>query len=191
MALQTIVSREIDPLEPAVVTVGSIHGGTKGNIIPGEVKLELTMRSYSDEVRNGVIEKIERICQGVAMSAGLSEDQYPKIYLRDEYTPAVYNNPELNDRIVDVFRDQLGAENVIQVGPSMVGEDFGRYGISEEEVPIMMYWLGAVPAEKIQAAEAGEINLPSLHSAQFAPDYKTTIQTGVTVMSAAVLDLLN
>ncbi|MCB0706541.1 MAG: amidohydrolase [Saprospiraceae bacterium] len=190
VALQTIVSREISPLEPAVVTVGSIHGGSKGNIIPGEVKLELTMRSYSDLVRNEIIEKIKRICNGVAMSAGLREDQYPKVFLRDEYTPALYNDPELSEKVVHVFKALHGADRVIRVGPSMVGEDFGRYGATDEKIPIMMFWLGAVPQERIDASNRGELKLPSLHSAQFYPDYQTTIQTGVESMSAAVLELM-
>jgi amidohydrolase len=190
MGLQTIVSREISALEPAVVTVGAINGGTKGNIIPGEVTLQLTMRSYSTEVRQGIIDKIERICRGVAISAGLSEDQYPKIVLRDEYTPSVFNDPALSERIAAVFRISLGTARVLEVGPSMVGEDFGRFGRTEEAVPILLYWLGAVPQERMEAAEAGELNLPSLHSAYFYPDYSTTIETGVQTMTSAVLELL-
>ncbi|MBR9920752.1 MAG: amidohydrolase [Bacteroidetes bacterium] len=191
MALQTIVSREISPLEPAVVTVGAINGGTKGNIIPGEVKLQLTMRSYSDEVRDAIIEKIERICKGVAMSAGLPEDKYPNVHLRDEYTPAVYNDPDLTDRIAKVFKGQFGEDRVQTLSPVMGGEDFGRYGLTEENIPILFFWLGAVPAERMQAAGRGEINLPSLHSAEFYPDYEKTMQTGVAAMTAAVLELMN
>lgn len=190
MALQTIVSREISPLEPAVVTVGAIQGGTKGNIIPGEVKLQLTMRSYSDEVRNQIIEKIERVCKGVAMSAGLSEDKYPKVFLRDEYTPALYNDPDLTKQIVGVFENKFGESQIELVSPSMVGEDFGRYGTAENNLPIFMFWLGAVHPERVAAADRGEIKLPSLHSAQFYPDYPKVIETGVTGMTAAVMHLL-
>jgi len=189
--LQTIVSREIAPSDPAVVTVGSIHGGSKGNVIPDEVKLELTLRSYSDEVRNAIIEKINRICKGLAISAGLPEGKYPKIHVRDETTPSLYNDPALVARISKVFQQTIGPENVIAVPPAMVGEDFGRYGRTEDKIPIMMYWLGAVEPAKIEAARRGEITLPSLHSSKFAPLPEATIKTGVTTMTAALLDLLN
>lgn len=191
VAIQTIVSRELSPLEPAVVTVGSIHGGTKGNVIPNEVQLELTLRSYTDKVRNDIIEKIERICKGVAISAGLEEDKFPKITLRDEFTPATYNNPELADRIQKVFEKALGENQVLDVEPVMGGEDFGRYGRTEEKVPIFMFWLGAVPSEKIAAAERGELKLPSLHNSGFAPDPQPTISAGVLAMTSAALDLLS
>lgn len=190
VALQTIVSREISPLDPAVVTVGSIHGGTKGNIIPDEVKLELTMRSYSDEVRMALIEKIKRICNGLAMSAGLPEEQYPQYTLREEHTPSVYNDPELTERIRQVFANTLGAENVVQTPPNMVGEDFARYGRTEEEVPIFLFWLGAVDPERYAAAQRGEATLPPLHSSRYAPLPEPSIKTGVVAMTVAVMELL-
>jgi hippurate hydrolase len=190
MALQTIVSREISPLEPAVVTVGSIHGGAKGNVIPSEVRLELTMRSYSDEVRDVIIQKIERICRGVAMSAGIEEERYPRLSLRPEHTPALYNDPALSERLAEVFRQALGAENVMPEAPSMAGEDFGRFGRTDPPVPIHLFWLGAVNADKAAHAAMGEINLPPLHSPLFAPDPEPTIKTGVLAMTAAVLHLL-
>ena len=190
VALQTVVSRELSPLEPAVVTVGSIHGGTKGNVIPNEVQLELTLRSYTDEVRQSIIDKIKRICRGVAMSAGLEESQYPKVVLRDEFTPATYNDPEMARRIQQVFVEALGKDRTLDVAPVMGGEDFGRYGRTAEEVPVFMFWLGAVPSEKMAAAEQGALELPSLHSSGFAPDPEPAITTGVVAMTAAVLDLL-
>lgn len=190
VALQSIVSRELSPLEPGVVTVGSIHGGTKGNVIPDQVKLELTLRSYTDEVRQAIINKVERICEGVAMSAGLEKHQYPEVILRDEFTPATYNDPALAKRVQSVFTEALGQDKTIEVDPVMGGEDFGRYGRTEEKVPVFMFWLGAVPKAKVAAAERGELELPSLHSAGFAPDPKPTITTGVVAMSAAVMDLL-
>lgn len=190
VALQTVVSRELSPLEPAVVTVGSIHGGTKGNVIPNEVSLELTLRSYTDEVRATIIDRIKRICQGVAMSAGLKESQYPKVELRDEFTPATYNDPKLAERLQAVFVKALGEDRTLAVDPVMGGEDFGRYGRTAEEVPIFMFWLGAVGSDTIAAAERGELNLPSLHNSGFAPDPEPTITTGVVAMTAAVLDLL-
>ncbi|MEQ8703101.1 MAG: amidohydrolase [Phaeodactylibacter sp.] len=190
VALQTVVSRELSPLEPAVVTVGSIHGGTKGNVIPNEVGLELTLRSYTDEVRAAIIEKINRICKGVALSAGLEESQYPKVELRDEFTPATYNDPELANRVQQVFVKALGKDRTLDVEPVMGGEDFGRYGRTEEEVPIFMFWLGTVAKEQMAAAERGQLQLPSLHNSGFAPDPEPTITTGVVAMTAAVLNLL-
>ncbi len=188
--LQTIVSREISPLESGVVTVGSIHGGAKGNVIPDEVKLELTLRSYTDENRNGIIEKVKRICDGVAMSAGVSEDMYPTVFVRDEHCPALFNNVDLTERMARVFTKELGADNVKKMIPVMGGEDFSEYGRTEPKVPILLYWLGAVNPDKAAAAEKGEIRLPSLHNSAFAPDIELTLRTGVRTMSAAVMDLL-
>jgi hippurate hydrolase len=190
VALQTVVSREISPLEPAVVTVGAIHGGTKGNVIPDQVELQLTLRSYTDEVRQAVIEKIKRICNGIAMSAGLPEDLYPTVSLRDESTPSTYNSPELTERMQRIFTAALGQELVKEVPPVMGGEDFSMYSRTDDEVQGLLFWLGAVPAEKIAASERGEIKLPSLHNAGFAPDPKPTITNGVVAMTAAVLELL-
>jgi len=188
--LQTIVSREISPLEAGVVTVGSIHGGAKGNVIPDEVKLELTLRSYTDENRNGIIEKVKRICNGVAMSAGVPEEMFPTVFVRDEHCPALYNNVNLTERMASVFIKELGTDKVEKVISVMAGEDFSEYGRTEPKVPIMLYWLGAVPPEKSAAAKRGEIRLPSLHNSSFAPDIELTIKTGVRTMSAAVMDLL-
>ncbi|MCP3928361.1 MAG: amidohydrolase [Bacteroidetes bacterium] len=188
--LQTIVSREISPLEPAVVTVGSIHGGAKGNVIPDEVKMELTLRSYSDEVRNAIIEKLKRTCAGTALSAGFPEDMLPKVEVRNEYTPSLYNDPALTERIAKAFKQAIGEKNVLQVPPVMAGEDFGRYGRVEPKVPICLYWLGTVDAKKVQAAQKGEISLPPLHSSKFAPEPEKSIKTGVLTMTGAVLDLL-
>ncbi|NBC07888.1 MAG: amidohydrolase [Bacteroidetes bacterium] len=190
VALQTVVSREISPLEPAVVTVGAIHGGTKGNVIPDQVELQLTLRSYTDEVRQAVIDKIKRICKGVAMSAGLPKDQYPTVKLRDETTPSTFNDPALTDRLQKIFIAALGEQQVTEVPPVMGGEDFAMYSRTEEEVPGLLFWLGAVPAEQMAAAERGEIELPSLHNAGFAPDPQPTITNGVVAMTAAVLELL-
>lgn len=188
--LQTIVSREISPLEPAVVTVGKISGGTKGNIIPDQVELELTMRSYSDEVKEALIEKIKRICIGNAIAAGLTEDKYPEFWIRPEDTPALFNDPELTDELAAMLKKRLGEEQVVEVKPVMAGEDFSEFGRVEPKIPISLFWLGAVSPEKIKAAAAGEIELPSLHSSKFAPVAEPAIETGVKAMSAAVLHLL-
>ena len=126
--LQTIVSRQIAPTDPAVVTVGSIHGGTKHNVIPNEVKLQLTLRSYTDEVRNQTLSSIERIVRGSAISAGLTEEYFPVIEIKDEYTPAVFNNPSLVEEVQRSFVNTLGDDKVVQVSPVMGGEDFGMFG---------------------------------------------------------------
>ncbi len=187
---QTIVSREISPLEPAVLTVGSIHGGTKGNVIPNEVKMELTLRSYSQDVRDQMISKIERITKGVAASAGLREDQYPTISIRNESTPSVYNDPILTERMAKVFAQSIGESNVVQVPPVMAGEDFGKFGRTEDNIPIMIYWLGAVEPTLYAAFEKGEAELPSLHSSKFAPLPEPSIKAGVLTMTSAIIDLL-
>jgi hippurate hydrolase len=189
--LQTIVSREISPLEPAVVTVGKIAGGTKGNIIPDKVELELTMRSYSDEVKVQLIEKIKRICIGNAKAAGIPEDKYPEFWVRPEDTPSLYNDPELTSEVSTVLAEKLGSDRVIEVSPVMAGEDFSEFGRTEHQVPVCLLWLGAVAADQIKAAEAGEIELPSLHSSKFAPLAEPAIQTGVEGMSSILLHLLN
>lgn len=191
LALQTIVSREIKPIEPAVVTVGAIRGGTKHNIIPDEVHLQLTLRSYSDEVRNQTIAAIKRICEGVARSAGVGEDRLPLVTVQDEYTPATYNDPDLTNRVAAVFEEVLGAEEVKQVEPVMGGEDFGRYGRVEPKIPISLFWLGVVDPQKFEAYREAGKSLPSLHSSAFAPLPEPTIKTGVKGMTAAVLDLMS
>ncbi len=190
LALQTIVSREIHPLNPAVVTVGSIHGGTKHNIIPDEVHLQLTIRSYSDEVREKLIAAIKRIAKGQAVAAGLPEERHPMVKVKDEYTPAAYNDPKLVARVNGVFEKWFGKDVLIERKPTMGGEDFGRYGRTEHKIPIYMFRLGGVSPAAMKQAQALGQPMPSLHSAKFAPD-TACIKTGVTAMSAAVLELLS
>jgi hippurate hydrolase len=188
--LQTIVSREVSPNEAAVVTVGSKHGGAKGNVIPEEVKLELTLRSYKDEVRQTMITGIERRCQAIGISAGLPTNRYPLVTLRDESTPALYNDPALTKRILALYQKLLGSDKVAEVPQVMTGEDFGRFGRTEQKVPVLLYWLGAVEPDRIEAAKKGETPYPSLHSATFAPLPEPTIKTGILTMAAAALELL-
>ncbi len=190
LALQTIVSRETKPIEPAVVTVGSIHGGTKHNIISDEVKLELTLRSYSDEVREHTVAAIRRIANGIAQAAGVPEDRMPIVHVADEFTPSTYNDPELVQRLVPAFERVLSKENVIATEPVMGGEDFGEFGRTSAKVPICIFWLGVIAPEKVAASRANGISLPSLHSSQFAPVPEPSIKTGVQAMSAAVLELM-
>jgi hippurate hydrolase len=190
LALQTIVSREISPFEPAVVTVGSIQGGTQFNIIPDEVKLQLTLRSYSDEVRNQTIAAINRICKGIAESAGVPQGRLPVITIRDQYTPPTINDIPLTRRLTNVFTEALGKENVIDLPASMVGEDFSFFGRQEPRIPTCMFWLGAVDPALIEESRKNNRELPSLHSSLFLPLPEPAIKTGIKTMSAAVLDLM-
>jgi hippurate hydrolase len=190
LALQTIVSREITPGEAAVVTVGAIHGGTKHNIIPDEVRLQLTLRSYTDKVRQQTLKSLERIARGQAIAAGIPEDRMP-IVRSEGHTPATYNQPKLALRLAGVWRSWLGQEQVIQGKPVMGGEDFSEYGRTREKVPICMFWLGSVDPESFKAKAETKSSLPSLHSSIFAPSPELTLQTGVTAMTASVLDLLS
>ena len=190
MALQTIVSREKDPLDSAVVTVGSIHGGTKHNIIPDEVKLQITVRSFTDEVRAQMLDGIRRIARGQALSAGVPEDRLPIVTVGDEFTPACYNNPELARKLRGAFTRWFGEEKVLTRKPSMGGEDFSEFGRTADKIPICMFWLGSVDPARVAEAARGGKALPSLHSNLYHPTAKPTIETGVTAMTAAVLELL-
>jgi len=189
--LQTIVSRELSPLTPAVITVGSFHGGTQRNIIPDEVKLSLTIRSYTEEVRNHIFSAIQRIAKGAALTAGMPEDRLPLVYIDPNPTPAVINNPQLTENVIKYYSTVLGASNVINVGPEMVGEDFGRYGKTKENIPILLTWLGGVdPQVMATCREKGTIP-PPLHSPQFTPLPEKTIKTGILSMSYALINLYN
>ena len=191
MALQTIVSREISPLEPAVVTVGSIHGGTKHNVIPNEVKLQLTIRSYSDSVRNKTLAGIKRIAENLARSAGLPNTLYPVITIKDEYTPAVFNDPKLTRKLKQSFEKALGKDSVIQVSQVMAGEDFGMYGRIKPIIPTSLFWLGSVNKTKYNLSNRRGNPLPSLHSDVFMPDPIPTINTGIKALTQAAHDLFN
>ncbi|MBL0739716.1 amidohydrolase [Chryseolinea lacunae] len=189
LAFQTIVSREINPLEPAVVTVGSIHGGTVHNIIPDDVKLQLTLRSYSPQVRQQIIASIENKARHLALQAGVPEDRLPEISINDPKTPATINDRDLTNKLVPVFQQVLGNDNVKEMPPSMVGEDFSRFGMQSKKVPICMFWLGTVDPAKVKDAEKSGQPLPSLHSSGFAPLPEPAIKTGIRTMSAAALTL--
>ena len=188
--LQTIVSREIHPLEPAVLTVGSIHGGSKHNIIPDDVHLQLTLRSYSSSVREHLIASIKRICQAQAEAAGVPKDRFPVVKVKDEFTPATYHDPELVKRVTGVFADWFGKSALVERKPTMGGEDFGRYGTTKHKIPVFMFRIGSVSPATIKRARTAGQPLPTLHSSIYAPEPKPTITLGVTAMSAAVLDLL-
>jgi hippurate hydrolase len=190
-SLQTLVSRELDPQDAGVVTVGAFNGGFKHNIIPDEVKLMLTVRSYSDATRERLLRGVERIARGEAIAAGMDEAHMPVMEVKDDYTPAVYNNPAFTERMSRVFRSTMGEGQVQLATPSMGGEDFSRYGREEPRIPGMLFWLGAVKREAFDAAQRpGGPALPSLHSSGFAPDPDPTIDAGVRAMTAAALEVL-
>ena len=191
LALQTIVSREMDPISPTVITVGSIHGGTANNIIPDRVDLELTVRSYGDAVRVRLIESIRRVCRHEALAAGWAESLLPVVTLADEgATPATYNDPALTQRVRQAFLQRFGDARVQSVDASMGAEDFGQFGRTEEKVPLCFFWLGAAAPEKLAESARSGIAVPGLHSSRFAPILDPTIQTGVMAMTSIALDLL-
>ncbi len=185
LALQTIVSRETDPRDPAVVTVGSIHGGTKNNITPDEVKLQLTVRSYRDEVQQHLLSAIQRIAKAEALAAGAPREPSFRIF---DTAHATYNDPELTRRLVARLRTTLGEANVLEVPPGMASEDFSEYG--RAGVPAVMLSVGAVEPAKYAAAKASGAALPSLHSSTFAPDREPTLKTAIRAETAAALELL-
>ena len=190
MALQTIISRENSPLDPAVVTVGSIHGGTKRNIIPDEVTLQLTIRTYKEEVRQRILASIDRITKGVAMAAGVPDDRMPIVKLIDnEMAPVTYNDPQLTERIAAAIGRAIGSDNVIKALPLMGSEDFGNLSL-DHKIPSLMFWLGAVEPAKVAASKKSGQPLPSLHSSLFEPLPEPTLRTGVKAMTAAVLELM-
>src|SRR2546423_1816795 len=190
-AWQTIASRENNPLDPIVVTVGSIHGGTKHNIIPDEAKMQLTVRTYKSEVRDRVLKAIDEIAKGIASAGGVPADRAPIVSVsKDQFTPATYNNPELTKRLVAVWKKSLGNENVEIVDPTMGGEDFSEYSLPDHSIPAVDFHIGAVEPAKIAEFKQAKKELPSLHSSKFAPVPEPTIRTGVLAMTAAVLDLL-
>ncbi len=188
---QTIASRENNPLDPIVVTVGSIHGGTKNNIIPDEVKMQLTVRTYKSETRERVLAAIERIAKGIAAAGGVPPDRAPIVTVsKDQFCPATYNNPELTKRLVAVWKNSLGNENVKIVDAVMGGEDFSEYSLSDHSIPAVNFHIGAVEPAKIAEYKQAGKELPTLHSSKFAPVPEPTIRVGIIGMTSAVLELM-
>lgn len=185
VSLQTLVSREMNPVEPAVVTVGSIHGGTKHNVIPDSCQLQLTVRSYSDEVRQRLLDGIRRKADAVAEGAGAKK---PTVQVLDEHTPATFNDEKLTERVLPLFRRAIGEGNVVSTEASMGGEDFSRYG--RAGVPICMFRLGSIEPKRLAGLKRGGQEPPSLHSSTYYPDADLALQTGITAMASVVLDLL-
>ena len=188
-ALQTLVARETSPFESGVVTVGSIHAGTKHNIISNRAHLQITIRSYSEDVRENLKAGIERIARGQAIAFGLPEDLMPEVTF-SEGTPSTYNNPELTARIYKALEDKMGDERVVDGKPVMAAEDFSLFGRTEDKIPSLMLWLGATPADLMAKVAAGEAKAPGLHSPFFKPDREPTIKGGVEAMTQAALELL-
>ena len=190
MALQTIVSRENSPLDPAVVTVGSIHGGTRPNIIPDEVNLQLTVRAYREDVRQKLLAAIARITKGIAIAAGIPEDRAPIVKVSEtEMTAATYNDPQLTERLAAVFVKALGQDNVVKLPPAMASEDFGYLSL-DQKIPAVQFSLGAVDPATVKHSKETGTPLPSLHSALFQPLPEPTLRTGIKAMTSAVLDLM-
>lgn len=189
-ALQTLVSREIAPTETGVVTVGSFIGGSKHNIIPDEAKLQITVRSYTPEVRKTLLDGIARIARGEAIAAGVPEDRMPVVTLRDDFVPATLNTEPLTARIAEVFARQLGAARVAKSKPQMGGEDFSRYYLADKSIQSLMFRVGGVPQAKWAAAKGDLSKLPSLHSSTWAPDPEPTLATAIEAMTAAALSVL-
>jgi hippurate hydrolase len=186
-ALQTLVSREQDPVDPLVITVGSIHGGTRPNVIPDQVKLEVSVRTTNAATRQRVLDGIARVAKGVALAAGAPRE--PQIDITTT-APAVYNDPELTARAVEVLRTVLGEQNLIELPPRMASEDFGNY--TQAGVRTLILHFGAVPAARLAEARAKGVSLTSLpmpHSPLWAPDYGPAIRTAITAETAILLDL--
>ncbi len=189
VALQTIVSRRVDPVEHAVITVGSVHAGSKHNIIPNEAKMQLTVRSYSDETRRILLDGIRDVTVNTCRAMGCTKD--PKVVLtKDEFTPATFNDPDLAEAAAGVFRQVLGDEHVLRIKPVMGGEDFGRYA-AHLSVPGFIFWIGSVERGLYEASKnPGGPSLPPIHSSKFAPDPEPTIRIGVRCMASLALSLL-
>ncbi|MGB3752595.1 MAG: amidohydrolase [Parerythrobacter sp.] len=191
MKLQTLASRESSPLDPVVVTVGSFHSGAKHNIISDEAKLQLTVRSYSDESRKLLLDGIARIARGEAIAAGMPDDLMPIVNVIEPYTPATYNTPELTAVVMGRLTERFGADRVFETPSVMGGEDFGQFLRADPDgIQSLIFWIGGVPAEKYAAAQRGEAELVSLHSPFWAPDAEAVVATGAEALSSAAMDLM-
>jgi len=188
LVAQTIVSRQIDPQQPAVLTVGTIHGGTRSNIIPDEVTLGLTLRTYSPAVRDQILADLRRTANGLAEAYGIPADRMPSVEI-SESTPATFCDPALAERLRADATAALGKDRVLEAHAVMGSEDVGLFSL-DGKIPAVMYWLGAADANKLEESRKSGVPLPSLHSPLFAPVYEPAIKTGVTAMTAMALDLL-
>ena len=189
--LQTLVSRENDPANPAVVTVGSFQAGAKHNIISDEARLQLTVRSYKPEVRKLLLDGIKRIARGEAIAAGMPEDRMPVVTVRDEmYTPATYNTEKISNRALELFQGHFGPQRAIKTPAVMGGEDFSRFWLADKSIESLIFWVGGTPKPVWEAAAGDQQKLPSLHSPFWAPDAEAVISTATEAMTLAALDVL-
>lgn len=191
MKLQTLASREIDPSDPVVVTVGSFHAGTKHNIISDEAKLQLTVRSYSDATRRKLLDGIRRIARGEAMAAGMPDDLMPEVSVKEPYTRATWNSPEFTEQTMAHLSQNMGEDRVRTVPPVMGGEDFGEFRRADEDsIESFIFWVGGTPAERLSEAANGGDPIPSLHSPFWAPDAEAVIGTGAEALTLTALRLM-
>ncbi len=191
VALQGLVSRELAPLEPGVVTVGSIHGGTKHNIIPREVRLQLTVRADTLETRQQLLDGIERIARGVGLTNGLPEEQLPEVIVSTEYTLPTVNDVELSQRIKAAFIRDLGEDAIYERERDGMGaEDFAFFVMTDEKVPGAYFRVGGTPQAVLDADAAGGPPVPSHHSPFFKIDPEPSVTMGTRAMVVAVLELL-
>ena len=191
MKLQTVVSRNSNPLDPAVITVGSFHAGAKHNIISDEAKLQLTVRSYSDESRKQLLDGIRRVARGEAITAGLSEKMLPVVTVEDPYTPSTFNDPEFTQNVMGAFRQRFGEQRVMEWPAVMGGEDFSQFRrAAPDDVKSLIFWISGTPVEMLTALEQEGTPLPSLHSPFWAPDAEAVVRTGAEALASAALDLM-
>ena len=189
--LQTLVSRENDPANPAVITVGSFQAGAKHNIISDEAKLQLTVRSYKPEVRKLLLDGIRRITRGEAIAAGMPDDKMPVVTMREgEYTPATFNTEGFSNRALELFAQNFGPQRVIKTPAVMGGEDFSRFWLADKSIESLIFWVGGTPRKDYEAAGGDAAKLPSLHSPFWAPDAETVIATATEALTLAALDVL-
>ncbi|MFT4937666.1 MAG: amidohydrolase [Paraglaciecola sp.] len=189
-ALQTLVSRELDPQDPAVVTVGSFHAGAKHNIISDNATLLLTVRSYSDSTRQKLLDGIARIVKGEAIAAGMPESLMPEVILKDEYTPATFNTPAFTEQMAALFKQRFGEERVVSTPAVMGGEDFGRFYRADKNIKSLIFWVGGVTQANWDKAQKGELNLPSLHSPYWAPEADAVINTATQALTSAAMQIM-
>ncbi|GGX60658.1 putative amidohydrolase [Litorimonas cladophorae] len=189
-ALQTLVSREVNPLEAGVVTVGSFRAGFKHNIIPDEAKLQITVRSYDDGVRKTLLDGIERIAIAQALSAGLPDDLMPEIKMESDYTPSTYNDPEMTERVMGAIGKSIGEDKVMTQPPSMGGEDFSQFHRYDKDIKTVIFWTGGSDPKAFQDGLDGKGPMPSgNHSPFFAPQPEPALKLGVQAMTAGTIEL--
>jgi len=189
--LQTLVSRENDPANPAVVTVGSFQAGAKHNIISDEARLQLTVRSYTPEVRKLLLDGIRRIARGEAIAAGMPEDRMPVVTIREaEFTPSTFNTEKLSARALELFTAHFGPERALKTPAVMGGEDFSRFWLADQKIESLIFWVGGTPLDKYRAAGGNAAKLPSLHSPFWAPEAEAVISTATEALTVAALDVL-